>query len=226
MLLAVDTATRWASLALYDDTGVISEFSWRCAGNHTVEVLPTIALMLNQARARPENLKAVAVAKGPGSFTGLRIGMGIAKGLCLALNIPIIAIPTLDTIAYAVGDPGGLVYAILELGRGRICVSQYLFEDGLPVLHTDPAIHDEQTWQPEASEPVVLTGEISADLTEHLLQLPQAGNIAISSLSASIRRAGYLAELAWQRQQKGEVDDLDSISPAYLQQPGSGIKTG
>ncbi len=226
MLLAIDTATRWASLALYNDSGVISEFNWRCAGNHTVEVMPAIALMLNQAQAKPENIEAVAVAKGPGSFTGLRIGMGIAKGLCLSLKIPIIAIPTLDITAYAVGDPGGLVYAVLELGRDRICVSQYLYEDGLPVLHAEPAIQDVQGWQPEAPEPVVLTGEISAELAERLLRYPQADNYAISSLSASVRRAGYLAELAWQRWQKGEIDDLDSISPIYLHQPGSGAQTG
>ena len=109
MLLAIDTSTRWASLALYDLTGLVAETSWRCWGNHTVEVLPTIAQMVKRSRALPADIKAVAVAKGPGSFTGLRIGMSIAKGFSLALNVPIIAIPTLDIIAYAVGDPGKVV---------------------------------------------------------------------------------------------------------------------
>lgn len=224
MLLAIDTATRWASLALYDAAGVLSEFSWRCASRHTLEVLPAIDLMLKQAQKQPADLKAVAVAKGPGSFTGLRIGMGIAKGLCLALDIPIIAVPTLDTIAYAVGDPGGPVYAVLELGRGRICAAQYYFANGLPQLSGDPEILAGDEWQVAASEPVVITGEINAELAEHLLQQPDAEYYAISSLASSSRRAGYLAELAWQRLALGQVDDLDTLDPVYQHLPGSGTQ--
>jgi len=226
MLLAIDTATRWASLALLNNTGLIAETNWRCLGNHTVEVLPTIAQMMKRAQAQPADIKAIAVAKGPGSFTGLRIGMSIAKGLCLALNVPIIAIPTLDIIAYAVGDPGGLVYAVLELGRNRICVSAYQFADGLPVQQGDALYVASSEWQVVATEPVLLIGEISTNLAERLLKQPDADNISISSLAASIRRAGYLAELAWQRLEKGQVDDLDTTSPTYLHLPTSGSQPG
>ena len=226
MLLAIDTATRWASLALFDGTGIIAETNWRCWGNHTVEVLPTIAQIVKHAQAQPADIKAIAVAKGPGSFTGLRIGMSIAKGFCLALNVPIIAIPTLDIIAYAVGDPGGLVYAVLELGRNRICVAAYLFTDGLPVQQGDALYIASSEWQVAATEPVLLTGEISTDLAERLLKQPDAENISISSLAASIRRAGYLAELAWPRLEKGQVDDLDTTSPVYLHLPTSGTQPG
>jgi tRNA threonylcarbamoyladenosine biosynthesis protein TsaB len=226
MLLAIDTATRWASLALLNNTGLIAETNWRCLGNHTVEVLPTIAQMMKRAQAQPADIKAIAVAKGPGSFTGLRIGMSIAKGFCLALNVPIIAIPTLDIIAYAVGDPGGLVYAVLELGRNRICVSAYQFADGLPVQQDDALYVASSEWQVVATEPVLLIGEISTNLAERLLKQPDADNISISSLAASIRRAGYLAELAWQRLEKGQVDDLDTTSPTYLHLPTSGSQPG
>lgn len=226
MLLAIDTATRWASLALFDNTGLIAETNWRCLGNHTVQVLPTIAQMVKRAQAQPADIKAIAVAQGPGSFTGLRIGMSIAKGFCLALNVPIIAIPTLDIIAYAVGDPGGLVYAVLELGRNRICVAAYQFADGLPVQQGDALYVESSEWQVVATEPVLLTGEIGTDLAERLLKQPDADNISISSLAASTRRAGYLAELAWQRLEKGQVDDLDTTSPTYLNLPTSGTQPG
>ncbi|MHB9034633.1 MAG: tRNA (adenosine(37)-N6)-threonylcarbamoyltransferase complex dimerization subunit type 1 TsaB [Anaerolineae bacterium] len=226
MLLAIDTATRWASLALYDETGIISECNWRCLGNHTVEILPTLDLMLRRAGAQPSVLRAVAVARGPGSFTGLRIGMSVAKGLCLALNIPLLAVPTLDTIAYAVGDPGGPLYAVLELGRDRICAARYRFDNGSPVSEDPPFIGSMENWQIEAPEQVVVTGEINSELAEKLLRHAQAENIAISSLAGSARRAGYLAELAWQRLQEGESDDLDTTDPVYLHLPGSGTKTG
>jgi tRNA threonylcarbamoyladenosine biosynthesis protein TsaB len=133
MLLAIDTATRTASVALYDATGILSEHSWRSNNRHTVETAPAIAAMLSQLGVGPEALRGVAVTTGPGSFTGLRIGMSIAKGLCLALGIPILGVPSLDVTAYAAGDPGGPVMAVLEAGRGRICVARYHFVDGLPV---------------------------------------------------------------------------------------------
>ncbi|MHB1354760.1 MAG: tRNA (adenosine(37)-N6)-threonylcarbamoyltransferase complex dimerization subunit type 1 TsaB [Anaerolineae bacterium] len=226
MLLAIDTSTRWASLALYDGTGIIAETNWRCWGNHTIEVLPTIAQMVKRAQAQPADIKAIAVAKGPGSFTGLRIGMSIAKGFCLALNVPVIAIPTLDIVAYAVGDPGRLVYAVLELGRNRICVAAYRFNDGLPVQQGDALYIASSEWQIAGTESVLVLGEISTDLAERLLNQPDAGNISISSPAASARRAGFLAELAWQRFGKSQVDDLDTISPTYLHLPTSGTQSG
>ena len=226
MLLAIDTSTRWASLALFNSTGIIAETNWRCWGNHTVEVLPTIAQMVQRAQTQPADIQAIGVAKGPGSFTGLRIGMSIAKGFCLALNVPLITIPTLDIIAYAVGDPGGLVYAVLELGRNRICIAAYQFADGLPVQQGDALYVASSEWQVAATEPILLTGEIGTDLAERLLKQPDAENISISSLAASTRRAGYLAELAWQRLEKGQVDDLDTTGPTYLHLPTSGTQPG
>jgi tRNA threonylcarbamoyladenosine biosynthesis protein TsaB len=241
MLLAIDTATRLASLALYDESGIVAEQSWRSANNHSVETMPAIAEMLARpttgaearpttgAKARPtagmearptagaEALKAVAVAKGPGSFTGLRISISIAKGLCLGLGIPLIAIPSLDITAYAVGDPGRPVYAVLEAGRGRICVARYHFAEGLPVQEGATELWETDAWNPPADEPVLVAGEVSAELAERLLQGPQAESIALASLAESVRRAGYLAELAWERLLAGRIDDLDTTQPDYIQ---------
>ena len=80
-------------------------------------------------------------------------------------------------------------------------------------------------WVADAAEPVLVTGEVSAGLVERLLAQPDAHNIASSSLAGSLRRAGYLAELAWDRLQEGAVDDLDSLSPIYVQQPPSSRST-
>jgi tRNA threonylcarbamoyladenosine biosynthesis protein TsaB len=222
MLLAIDTATRYASLALYDASGVVAEKSWRSGNNHSVETLPAIAELLAQQHLTAMDLTGVTVAQGPGSFTGLRIGMSIAKGLCLALNIPLIAIPTLDIIAYAVGDPGGRIYAVLEAGRGRICVAAYHFEEGLPIREGEIELHVASAWQVPTQEPVLITGEVSVELAERILQQADAEQIIISSLASSLRRAGYLAELAWERLQNGQTDELDTLSPVYVHYPTSG----
>jgi len=198
MLLAIDTATRYASLALYDGTGIISEQTWYSQNNHSVEMLPAIDGMLSRQGLTPND------------------------GLCLALDIPIVAIPTLDIITYAAGDPGGPVLAVLQAGRGRLCVGTYRFEEGLPVQDGGIARVKESEWVVETEEPVLITGEVSADLVERILAQPNADKIAISSLAGSLRRAGYLAELAWDMLQDGQADDLNSLSPIYLHDPASG----
>lgn len=219
MLLAIDTATRLTSLALYDASGIVSERSWHAESRHSVEVLPAIAEMFEQAKLKPSALTAVAVAKGPGSFTGLRIGMSIAKGLCLALDIPIIGIPTLDVTAYAVGDPGRRVIAVLEAGRGRICAATYRYQERLPIQEGEIELAQVSEWVIRADEPVLITGEITSELAKHLLRQPNAQHIIISSPAGSLRRAGYLAELAWRRLAEGRVDNLDTLSPIYIHHP-------
>ncbi len=222
MLLAIDTATRVASIALYDESGILAEETWHTRNNHSVEVMPAIMGMLARQHLSEDSVACVAVAAGPGSFTGLRIGMSMAKGFCLALDIPIIAIPTLEITAYATGDPGIPVVAVLEAGRRRISVGTFVYKDGFPVQQGELGIYPSAQWEPDLSEPVLITGEVDKDVVERLLALPNADNLAISSLAASLRRAGFLAELAWERLQDSMTDDLDTVSPLYLRRPGSG----
>jgi len=222
MLLAIDTATRCASLALYDGAGVVSERTWRSRNNHSREVVPAIGEMLAQQGMVPSELGAVAVTCGPGSFTGLRIGLSVAKGLCFALDIPILGIPTLDVIAYAVGEPGTPVLAVLEAGRGRICVRPYRVDEGWPEPIGEMRLLAAEEWVVEADGPVLVAGEVGAGLAERLMRQPNAQNIGISSLAASVRRAGYLAELAWERLEAGRVDELDGLTPVYAHTPVSG----
>lgn len=217
ILAAIDTATRQASVALYDERGVLAESSWRTENRHSVDTLPVLEGLMRLQRLEPAALGAVAVASGPGSFTGLRIGMSLAKGLALALDVPIVGVPTLTVTAYVAGDPGCQLWAVMEAGRGRLCVQPFRFEEGLPLPENDASVVDAASWAPKASEPVLLAGEIRAMVVDRILQLPQAENIAIASLASSVRRAGYLAELAWERVQRQETDDLDTLDVSYAQ---------
>jgi tRNA threonylcarbamoyladenosine biosynthesis protein TsaB len=222
VLLAIDTATRMPSIALYGAEGLLGEQTWRSGRNQSVEVLPSIDRLLALASVTRQELGAVAVAKGPGSFTGLRIGFSLAKGLCLALSLPIIAVPALEVSAYSAGDPGGPVVAIVEAGRRRIVVGVYAFADGLPQLQGELSLHATDAWTPPIDQPLLITGEVSPALAERLLSLPEGDALSLASPAGSVRRAGFLAELAWYRWQAGQVDDLDLLSPIYIQQPVSG----
>jgi tRNA threonylcarbamoyladenosine biosynthesis protein TsaB len=218
-MLAIDTATQFASVALYDETrGIIAESSWHTAMNHTVELMPTLVRLLELQGLAPEQLGAVAVALGPGSFTGLRIGLSAAKGLCLALELPIVGIPTLDIVACAHSEQELPICAVLQAGRGRICAAFYEREEGALLRATDYQLVTLDELSERAQKPTLFCGEIDGPLREFLAaKIPDRAVIATEA--SSIRRAGYLAELGFKKLQDTGGDELGSLEPLYLHYP-------
>ncbi len=218
MLLAIDTATRTLSLALYDGEQVVGELTWKSANYHTVELTPSIAAMLRHADLSPAGLKAIAVALGPGSFTGLRIGLAVAKGLALANNTPLVGVPTLDIVAASIGPEDIPLCAILQAGRGRICAGAYRWDEGVWRPDGDAAV---TTWAELLSNLDTLTlfaGEI--DLAGAKLLRRRRAKAYVLSPAAGLRRAGFLAEIGWERFKRGRLDDPITLSPIYLHTPG------
>lgn len=116
MLLALDTATRMASLALHDGQRLCYEATWQADRQHTVQLAARLATALEELGLPPERLSGVAVTIGPGSFTGLRVGVALAKGLAMARSLPLLGVPTLDVVAVAQGrDQRPLVAVLLSL---------------------------------------------------------------------------------------------------------------
>jgi len=221
-VLAIDTATKLASVALYDaDRGPRAESTWYTSMNHTVELMPAIVLMLERQGLTAKQLDGLAVALGPGSFTGLRIGLSVAKGLCLSLGIPIVGIPTLDIAAYAHYGQNLPICAIIQAGRGRICVALYeRLEAGWQRL-TDYHLASIEDLSNQVKVPTLFCGEIDGPLSE-ALHAHMGGRAVIAPPASSLRRASYLAELGWQRLQRGDRDDLTTLEPLYLHHPNIG----
>ncbi len=223
MILAFDTSTEWCSVALYDPAGgVRAEQTWHAGREQTRELLPTADALLTRHGVRRVDLAGVAVAIGPGSFTGLRVGISTAKGLAYALDIPIWGVPTLDILAYAqMAVTAAPVCAVLHAGRGRLAWALYRTRGGV-WQRTSPY---ENTTVAELigriDSPTIFFGEISAEIAQELEA--RLGRLAsVGAPAASLRRAGYLGELAWQRAEAGERDDLTLLQALYLQMPTSG----
>ena len=220
MLIAVDTATRTASLALYDeDHGwVLGEESWYSANNHTVELMPRLARLLAQQGLSPVDLTGLVASLGPGSFTGLRIGLGVVKGLALARNLPVVGVPTLDVVAQPHKDQRLPIWAVLHAGRGRVCVAHYARDKGRWRRRGDYQLTTLPQLCEQMSEPALFCGEI--DHKDGDLLRERLGLLAtVASPAASLRRAAYLAELGWERLRRGSTDDVASLSPIYLHHP-------
>jgi len=224
MLLAIDTATRYASLALYDGQRVLSEETWHTANYHTVELMPAIVRLLERQASDVEALTAIGVSLGPGSFTGLRIGLGVAKGLVLAREMPLLGVPTLETVAYPHFSQRRPICAIVEAGRGRLCVGFYRRRRGRWRAVGEPRLTSPRALCDTIEDTTLFCGEIDATLAA-MLEEQLADKALLASPATALRRAGYLAELAWRRFQQGESDDVDTLSPIYLQEPAQGSQS-
>jgi tRNA threonylcarbamoyladenosine biosynthesis protein TsaB len=129
MILAIDTATQFAGLALYNEDGIFAEETWYAERNHTTELMPRLSRMLNLAKLEVVHLTALAVSLGPGSFTGLRIGLAIAKGLALPHKLPVVGVPTLEITAYPFRDIKLPVWSVAQAGRGRLLAACFDRQD-------------------------------------------------------------------------------------------------
>ena len=214
MLLAFDTSTRVMGLALYDGSRLLCEASWACGDHHTVELAPAIAEALQRCGLSTSALQALGVAIGPGSFTGVRIGLALAKGMALAQHIPLVGIPTLDVLAAAQPVQNIPLAAVLQAGRGRLAVGWYRAEAGAWQPQGSLEVLDAHTLAERIQQPTRVCGELTEE-ERHVLGRKRR-LVILASPAQSLRRAGFLAELAWWRWQAGKVDDPVSLKPIYL----------
>ena len=123
MLLAIDTSTDITSLALLRDGGGLTELTWRCQQNHSVELMPHLVELLDKDRADIQSIDGVIVARGPGSFNALRVGVSTAKGLAFSLNIPIVGVSTLEAEAYRHRETDLPICSLSNAGREEIAAA-------------------------------------------------------------------------------------------------------
>lgn len=213
MLLAVDTSTAQVGLALYDGSQVISEYAWRSSQRHTVELAPAVSELLTRCSLTMDHVHALGVALGPGSFTSLRVGLSLVKGLALARHLPLIGIPTLDILAAAQPLSRLPLAVAIQAGRGRFALGWYK--------------RSKNGWQAKGAARLVTISELVGEVkgparvcgeftAQERQQLSQKIEIQLASPVQSVRRPAVLAELAWSRWQAGLVDDEATLAPIYL----------
>ena len=200
MLLAVDTSTQSIGVALYDGVQILSEMVWVSNQYHTVELAPRVDSMMEQSGVSSSELRVVAVALGPGSFTGLRIGLAFAKGMALAKHLDIIGIPTLDILAAGQPLDELPMAAVLHAGRGRLAVGWYK--------------NSSNAWKSMDDVQVKTSRELTAE--EQRIFRRKRKNVILHSPAQCLRRPSFLAELGWQRWRKGQNDDPAALTPIYL----------
>lgn len=214
MLLAIDTSTRSTGVALYRSDQVIGETIWTSRDYHTVELAPAVEQIIRRSGYKVSDVHAVAVATGPGSFTGLRIGIAFAKGLALARHIPLMGVPSLEVTASAQPVKDLPLIAALRAGRGRLAVGWFRVVSGAWQSIGEIELLTVQKLSSKITQPTLVCGEFTAE--ERQLLGRKRVNVILASPAGSLRRPSYLAELGWKHWQAGQMDDPATLSPYYL----------
>ncbi|MEW6093213.1 MAG: tRNA (adenosine(37)-N6)-threonylcarbamoyltransferase complex dimerization subunit type 1 TsaB [Chloroflexota bacterium] len=218
MLLAIDTSTVQLGLALYDGAQVMAELTWTSRARHTEELAPALAGLFTRCGKTMDDVQALGVAIGPGSFTSLRVGLAFAKGLALARRIPLVGVRTLDVTAASVPSADCRLAAVLQAGRGRLAVGWYhRSENGWQAVGPAVMMTAEEL-ERKIRKPTIICGELTAD--ERQLLRRRFKNVSLASPSQCLRRPGVLAEIAWVRWQAGLTDLPASLAPIYLHVAG------
>lgn len=214
-LLAIDSSTHGGGLALYDGHRVLYECTWLRPDTRGAVMAPGIETAFTHTGLKVSDLKAIGIAIGPGSYTGLRTSLALAKGLVLAHGAELVTIPTLDIVAAGIPLQDKALAVVVQAGRGRLAVGWYREKkgrwhaDGKPVLMT--TVELEET----INKPTLICGELYE--AERRILGRKYKNAVLASPAQSVRRPAVLAELAWARWQAGDVDGIKGLAPFYLQ---------
>ncbi len=216
MELAIDTSTEMASIALSRSGEVQAELTWPCGQNHTTELIPNLLHLLHQTKIELREIGAIIVAKGPGSFNGLRVGIGTAKGLAFALGIPLVGIGTLEVEAFSYAETGLPICPVQEVGRDEIATARYQLQEGQWRRLMAEHITTVAELCPKLTQRTLFCGRFSLDTARQIER--ELGEQAIIK-RGGLRRAGFLAQLGWRRLEAGDYDHSTTLQPLYLRRP-------
>jgi tRNA threonylcarbamoyl adenosine modification protein YeaZ len=213
--LAIDTSTDSAGLALVRDNKVLAEATWHCGQNHSVELLPHLTRLLEEAKIEIQSVGCVLVARGPGSYNGLRVGLSTAKGLAFGLDIPIIGISSLELEAYQQANSDLPIGPVFNAGRGEIATALY---------------RNKAVWRQLAPEHITTIEALGSEIKDKTLFCGEYLTVIAGGLKKRLkdkaaiapplpRRSSLMAELAKARLEAHDYDSPATLQPLYLRRP-------
>ncbi len=216
-ILGIESSSLVASAAIVTDDELTAEYTVNFKKTHSQTLLPMIDEIVRMVELDLETVDAIAVAAGPGSFTGLRIGTATAKGLGLALKKPLIHVPTVDAMAFNLWGSDGLVCPIMDARRGQVYTGLYHVRRGLEVVNEQCAMAMEELilCLEEFGEPVIFLGDgvpVNKGVIEAKLRVP----FDFAPGSHNRQRAASVAALGMEYLRKGVTTGAADLVPDYL----------
>ena len=218
MQIAIDTSTNFAAVALAEDGRTLAEMNWRCGQNHSVHLLPALSFLLKQQGLEAKSATEIIVARGPGSYNGLRVGLSTVKGLAFSLQIPVVGISTMEVEAYQQAERGLPVCPVFNAGRGEIAAAVYQKVNGQWARLVAEHVTTVEALCASISAPTIFCGEYLPAVAQRLEEM-LADKAVLVSPAAGLRRAAYLVELGDKRLKAHDHDDPSTLQPLYLRAP-------
>lgn len=212
LILSIETSTKAFSVALHEDNNLLADFEMLVEKSHSRVITLAIEQLFVLAKRKMTELKAVAVSKGPGSYTGLRIGVSTAKGLCFAQDIPLIAVNTLEAMAYEVNrfNPGFWVCPMIDARRMEVYCSIFDNENRV-IRHTEAKILQEDSFKDLLdTKPIFFCGDGSVKAKTLFIN---SNAYFIDNLYPSAKNIGFLATDLFNT---GQFEDVAYFEPFYL----------
>lgn len=219
-ILSIDSATAAATCAILEDDNVLSEITFNYKKQHSLILMPIIDELLNNTGMCISDIDGFVASKGPGSFTGLRIGLATIKGLSQGTGKPFVTVSTLDSLAYNLAYTDGIVCPILDALRENVYTALYTF-DNCKLNRISDYINisiDELIDMLKVKNcNISFVGDGVPKFREKLIaHLPK---ISFAPAHLNLARASSLGELGLELLSKGTFDDLYASVPIYLRKP-------
>jgi len=217
-IIAVDSSGLVATVAVVEDDSMIAEYTINYKKTHSQTLMPMLDEIIKMTDIDLSTIEAIAVAAGPGSFTGLRIGSATAKGMGLALNIPVIGVPTVDALAYNLWDTGKIICPIMDARREQVYTGIYEFEDGeYKVLEPQMAVSVKELIDKlnAIGREVIFLGDgvpVYKELIDSLAKVP----VSYAPAHMSRQRAGAVGVLGIKLYKEGKYETAAEHKPEYL----------
>ncbi len=223
-ILAIDTSTEIESVALLSEQELIGEYTLSCKVSHARRLMSTIELVLKDSKLTIKNIDGVALSLGPGSFTGLRIGVSTVKGLALAAKKPVVGISTLDALVFNLPFAKNLICPIIDATRGEVYTALYKMDGGkVPTKLTEDLMISLEALLNMIRQPAIFTGA-GIKIYSELIQ-KKLGNLAeFPPGHLATVRASSVGQLGYLKLRQGMIEDLNSLSPTYIKPSEAEIK--
>ena len=218
-ILSIDTSSQVSSVSVLSAECVAAEISMQGALTHSETLMPHIETALAMARVKKDELDGIAVSIGPGSFTGLRIGLASAKMMAYALHIPLIAVPTLEALAHHCVCEGVRLVPVMDAQKGNGYAQEFTWRADGDAL----TLHEESSLAilplaeviarlSKTEQPVLLLG----DAMQRKVDVELPVNVRLAPIHARMPRAACVGLAALTRLARGETDDPVTAVPLYL----------
>jgi tRNA threonylcarbamoyladenosine biosynthesis protein TsaB len=218
-ILGMDTSSSIASVAVLDNDSFLGEYSINHKRTHSQKLMPMMNELFDSLELKPLDIDAFAVSIGPGSFTGLRIGISTIKGMAQALGKPVIGVPTLEGLAYNVLAYEGCICPIIDARNDNVYTAIFSYDKNKKILqrHSDyMALHiQELIAKLEKEQQIIFLGD-AAQKFEHTIKEKLENRAEFAGNHLSLPKASSIAYAGFKSLEEGQVDSFISIKPLYI----------